>query len=144
MKSYSLIAGALLIGILSFALGRYTGRTTITTTDKKTDEVRNVDTHQNEIITEVKKPDGTVTTITTINTNIESTDKKDTDTMSKTVVKTASAKTNISALIGTSTHDFFGPPSYGISVNREVIGPITVGAFGLMNGTFGLSVGITF
>jgi hypothetical protein len=33
---------------------------------------------------------------------------------------------------------------YGISVHREFIGPITLGAFGLTNGTVGLSIGVNF
>ena len=35
-------------------------------------------------------------------------------------------------------------PLYGISANKEFIGPITIGAFGLTNGTIGLSIGVNF
>lgn len=144
MSNRLIILLALLIAVLFFALGQYTGKSTTTITDKKINDVKNTDTHENETITEVKKPDGTVTTVTTINTDVTTTDKKDVDVLSKTITKTSSPKTNISLLAGTSTHDIFGPPSYGLSVNREVAGPITIGAFGLTNGTFGVSLGITF
>lgn len=51
--------------------------------------------------------------------------------------------TNISALTALDVPSSL-TPVYGISVTREVLGPITVGAFGLTNGTVGVSVGVTF
>jgi hypothetical protein len=37
-----------------------------------------------------------------------------------------------------------GPVVYGASVQRRIIGPVSVGLWGLSNGTGGLSAGVTF
>lgn len=95
--------------------------------------------HTKTTIVETKKPDGSSTTTTTIDEK----SKTKTDAISQVPVATKQ-KTNISVLVA---NDFKQPgiiPLYGISVNRELIGPVTVGAFGLTNGTIGLSIGVNF
>lgn len=144
MTNRLLILLAILLAAIFFALGRYTVKTTITTTDRKIDEVKDTDTKKHEVITEVKKPDGSITTVTVIDTARSTQDHKDTDTFTKTITSAKNPITNISLLAATSTHSFTSPPTYGISVNREIAGPLTVGAFGLMNGTVGISIGVNF
>lgn len=134
----------LLIAVMFFALGRYTTTSKTITQDKKTDEVKDTQTQKHEVITQVKKPDGSVTTVTVIDTARSTQDNKTSDTLTKTVEKPRTPITNISLLVSTSTHSFTSPPTYGISINREIAGSITVGAFGLVNGTIGLSIGINF
>jgi lipopolysaccharide export LptBFGC system permease protein LptF len=134
----------LLIAVLFFALGRYTITSKTITQDKKTDEIKDTNTQKHEVITQVKKPDGSMTTITVIDTNRSTQDNKQSDTLTKTVEKPRQPITNISLIAGTTTHSFTSPPSYGISINREIAGPITVGAFGLVNGTIGISIGVNF
>lgn len=87
-------------------------------------------------------PGGKKTTTITENTTTDT--KKVTDTQ-KDIVVTApkSSIINISALAGLDTGRGF-VPTYGISASKELIGPITVGAFGLTNGTIGVSVGLNF
>jgi hypothetical protein len=134
---------SILAALIFFALGRYTTPAiTVKTTEKKTDEIKDINTDKKEIITEVKKPDGTITTVTQIDTVQSTVDKKDIDTVSKTVTK-ASPKINISALGVTNIHN---PTqlTYGLSANKEVLGPITAGAFVLANGTIGISIGLDF
>jgi hypothetical protein len=143
MTNRLLILLALLLAVIFFALGRYTSKTITTTTDKKVDEVKDTNTQKHEVITEVKKPDGTVTTVTVIDSARSTQDHKDSDTLTKTTITTDKPKYNVSLLAATTIHEPFGPPSYGISVSKEFIG-LRVGAFGLMNGTIGLSVGVDF
>lgn len=81
-----------------------------------------------------------------------------TGTVTTTVVKDATTKTetksdvsiketkknviNISALGG---YDIYSRrPIYGVSVSKEVLGPVTAGGFILNNGTIGVSVGLDF
>ena len=53
------------------------------------------------------------------------------------------SKVSLSALVGTSVSSF--PISiYGIAVSRELLGPVTVGAWGLTDKTFGASIGLNF
>jgi hypothetical protein len=90
--------------------------------------------HDHEVTVIVEDPSGKKTTTIT----------KDTTRKSKEVVKTiVKPKVNVSALAGVSTTDS-RKPVYGISVSKEFIGPITLGAFGLTNGIIGISVGVNF
>ena len=130
--------------VIAYALGHYTATiTTNTKSETKVDETVKTDTHQRETITEKKSPDGSSTVVTVIDTVKDQVDNKDSDTKSQTVTVKGGSKINLSALVGTSIHDL-GIPLYGISVSKEFVGPLTLGVFGLTNGTIGLSVGINF
>lgn len=116
--------------IISFAFGRYSV--------KQIDKVEDVEEHKDTRIVTViiEKPSGEKVTTVTEETN--------TDTTIHTDLKINKRSTfNVSGLIGTDAfHNF--QPIYGISVSKELIGPITIGAYGMTNGIVGLSVGINF
>jgi len=137
---------ALILALTFFALGRYTSTQakTVTQTQTKVDETTHDTVKTHETVTEKKSKDGTDTIVTVIDTAAQANTKIDLDTQSKSIITKASPRTNISALAATSIHNPFGPPQYGLSVNREVLGPITIGAFGLTGGTFGISIGLNF
>ncbi len=122
------IGGAVAILLVTFALGRYSV---------------NVVTKTHEV--ETKKPDGTVQT--TIDTTIQAVTKNDdketqTDKVDQTVTAAKTSTVNISLLAGYHYGDT--SPLYGASVSKELLGPITIGLFGLTNGTVGASVGVNF
>ena len=81
----------------------------------------------------VKKPDGTT------ETRIE--DKSRTVTDEKTTVNAGRNAYNLSLMAST---DFKGNPSYGLSVDKEFLGPITVGVFATTSRTLGLRFGLNF
>jgi hypothetical protein len=137
-----IILGAIVLAALSYALGRYTGRSPTIQTQTKIDETEKTHTHQQETITEVKKPDGTDTTVTTITTVKDETNKTDTDVTTKIIPQ--KPKLNVSLLAATSVHDPLTAPTYGLSVSKEFLGPVTLGVFGLTNGMIGVSVGMNF
>ena len=137
--------------VVAFAFGRYSAEQIST----KTASTQVTDTKQNQTIsdkkkvttTETKKPDGTSQTVTQVDEDVETTIATKTDETSKSTVSSvpaARSKTNISILGANDFSRGLLIPTYGISVNREVLGPVTVGAFGLMNGTIGVSVGVNF
>ncbi len=117
--------------IASLAIAYIAGHKSISNNKTDTTETD----HTKTTIITIKEPNGTTKTTTTID------DKKNKDTISIIPIKTQ--KTNISAIIA---EDFKHKdiPLYGISFTREFIGPVTLGAFGLTNGTIGLSVGVSF
>jgi len=87
----------------------------------------------------VKEPNGTIETTTDTKT-IEDTKTED---QTKTVVETksASSKVNVSLLAG---YDFTQDKKvYGVSVTKDVLGPISVGVF-TINGVVGISAGLSF
>lgn len=147
---YQYIAGGVLI-ITAFAFGRFsvqkpTVKTQMTQqTNQKKDQKS--DTHKQIVIVDQKQSNGAETKTTTIN------EVKDSDTTTNTQSQTQIKQTvtppktqtlNISVL---GTEDFskgLNAPTYGISVNKEVLGPVTVGAFGLMSGVVGVSIGLDF
>jgi hypothetical protein len=142
---------SLVVLIVTFAAGRWSASQvstktiqTVTQNDQKA-EVK--DTHTKTTITETKQPSGVDTTVTVIDqVQDDKTAEKD-NSISNTqtvVTPTSKSKLNISVLGAEDFSKGFTQPTYGLSVSREIIGPITAGAFGLANGTVGVSIGVDF
>jgi hypothetical protein len=105
------------------------------------------DTHTQTTITTVKTPDGTVKTVEQINqvADVKTAETSVTNTNIKTDVIPPKLNTlNVSALISNNFANGVLQPSYGISVTKQVLGPVTVGAFGLTSGVVGVSIGLNF
>ena len=106
----------------------------------KTVEVEKVVTVvEHKVITIKENPDGSKET--TITTDKKTDSKTDKTAEEKTSIK---SKTNISLLVGTSSPLSTLDTVYGISANKELIGPVTVGAWVLTNKSIGLSIGLNF
>lgn len=122
--------------------------------DKEDDKEKK---HEHTVVKEDKKPDGEVltTTDTTYDDNKE--DKKTDDTITNTSttqdnikeVTRGSAPVTISALGGVYINGI--TPVYGLSVTKPILGPLTVGIWGItstnpsvVGPSCGLSVGLTF
>jgi hypothetical protein len=147
--------------VVAFAAGRWAAPTkvvyhaTSVTADKKTESI-NTDSNQNKHIetkvTQSDSKDGTKVVVTEITEDDEtvraktsntSEETQKTETRDKTVIYN-SPKVTISALAGLSVHDLSVPsPVYGASVSKQVLGPISAGIWGLSNGVFGLSIGVS-
>lgn len=122
--------------------------------DKSNIKVKS-DKHYKTVKTETTKPDGTkvVTSTTTIddgtikdtkvddNTN----DTVNTDTKSEKTVVNNTGRVTISALAGISPFSLVPQtPFYGAQVQRNLLGPVVVGVFGLNTGQAGISLGLQF
>lgn len=149
-----------LIGLgTAFAVGRYTVpekvriETKVVEVEKKS-SVADIDLKRdkkkNTTITETKKPDGTITTVTTV-TEDTKTDKQDKTTTNDNIttnsdsvnsVVRGGSKVTISALGGLDFSS--GKPVFGACLSKPVLGPITIGVWGLSNASGGASVGLTF
>jgi peptidoglycan hydrolase-like amidase len=125
----------LIVGVISAGLGAYVQKRH----DQQavTKSVSTNKTHTKTTVKQVRHKDGTVETTKVI---ITDKDSKSTE-IQKIPVKTS--KINVSVLAGTDVTSRF-KPEYGISINKEFIGPVTIGAFGMTNGVLGVSIGITF
>ena len=135
---------SLLVLLATFAAGRYSNDQanvkTVTQTNTETQEAEHKNVHEVEVIT--KSPTGAVTE--TITTDTSTQVQTAVQSSSKTATVTAPPPSiNISALVGTSIHSF-GTPVYGLSAQKELLGPVIIGAFGLTNGTVGVSIGLNF
>lgn len=125
--------------IIAFAVGRYSvPESGIKTTEVKVDEEKDKQVHK--VVTTVKSPDGTVKTVVTVDSDTQTSKKQDSTTNQSTVAKRSTL--NVALLGGYNTKS----PSvtYGLSVSKELIGPATLGVYGLSNGIIGLSIGLDF
>lgn len=138
--------------VAAFAFGRYSVQSGVNeqstkTVQSDTEVNEHKDTHVEIKTVTAKAPDGTVTTTTTKDIVTAATKERD---VKSTVVESRSTQVqkkstlNVSALFGVDTRSSAPVVSYGVSVSKEFIGPVTVGLFGLNNGTVGVSLGLNF
>ena len=120
------------------------------TEDKTTNEEKN--THEKKVIVEADKPDGSKTITTTVevvnNDTTVGTDKavddiKSDKEMTKTVTK-ESSKLHLSFLTGINVINPSQGLIYGGEVSKDILGPLSIGIFGLSSGTAGCSIGLSF
>lgn len=165
-----LAAGLALALLVGYAFGRWATPTKIeikkevVTVEKKvvdTEELKRIELERNKklrtIIVEITRPDGTkekttrhVESTTTNKTTDsdkktrEETEKETRVTESKLIENKSSV--TISALAGLDVLNLGIPlkPVYGGHVQKNVLGPIGLGVFGLSNGTCGMSLGLSF
>lgn len=139
---------SIIVIVISFAVGRYSIQKSVVSTEnivdsKKKNEVK--DTHTVKTITKIKDKNGQEKTITVIDTKV--TDKvteKNKVTDDKKQISTPMKGSNLN-VSGLAAYDFDRKALvYGVHVSRSLIGPITMGLWGLTNGSIGLSVGINF
>ena len=135
MSTRNYIILLVILCVCSFAGGRYLTPPKVTIQEKIVTKEVVVVKHTDTVV--IKKPDGTVITTT----KEDSTTKEDTKVKDSITIDTRRSKINISALAGTG---FPLSPVYGIAANKELIGPVTVGIWGLSNLTAGISLGLNF
>lgn len=143
--------------VTSFAFGRYTAPETIKyekqktqTVDTKTDSKSVRNRHRRVETTTTVKIDGSKVirrieiegTISEKDTNSNATKRTDTTTKKEIVVSKQS--TSVFALGAVSFSNGSNSIGWGLGISRPVIGPISIGVFGLSLGVAGASVGLTF
>ncbi len=116
---------------------------TVEVKKKETDTDRDKNTHMT--VVEVTKPDGTKEKTTTVDTSTK-TDTKTVDDTNKSsdtekVVTYNSPKVTILGTYGLPLGG--GIPVYGGEINRQILGPITIGVTGNSSGVIGLALGLT-
>jgi hypothetical protein len=108
------------------------------------------DKHSETNTVQVKKPDGTIITKTTTKTDTDTKRKTEQETKTdqksdtRTEITKSSSPVTINALAGVNVTSLTGGLIYGLSISRPILGPITIGAWGMTNKTGGFSLGIQF
>lgn len=132
--------------LLFFGLGRFSiAPPNIKTTEILTEDIKKEKDQDKHIVTIITKDCSTgkeTTTITEDDTIREKETKRVVDQLYESVTQQTRKTLNISGLAGLDTLD--KRLVYGASINKEVLGPVTLGAYGLTNGVLGLSIGINF
>jgi 23S rRNA pseudoU1915 N3-methylase RlmH len=132
--------GGVIIIVIAFYCGKYSAPERIKTEIKVVEVEKEVKKSEHKTIKIKQNNDGSKETIIISDTNTEEKSKEKTTEEKKEIIR--NAKTNISLLVG-GAYPISGP-HYGLSVQRQLIGPITLGAWGTTNNNFGLSIGLNF
>lgn len=140
---------------ISFAFGRYLTPTktetkivTITKEVESKQTDKDTNDHKKTVIHEIVKPSGEKDTTTTItddrssDTKIDDNKTTDVTKINDKTVTRGDSKVTISALGGYSFDS--RRVEYGASVTKPVLGPITLGIYGLTAPEFGVSLGLQF
>ena len=145
------------IGIIVFSLGVFAGyellpaQVTIQTKEvekivEKIVEKKVVDT--NKDTTETRKPDGTVIVIThetSKTTDDTTTQKKDDKVSESKTVKEYGTHWKTAVMYKQNLSDFNQDiKNFGVGVEYKVLGPVSVGGFGFLDKTVGVSIGLGF
>lgn len=133
----------------AFVLGRYSVNQPQVklTTDVSESIIKDIDKdkHKATITVVEREPSGKTKTTTTVTEDTTTNQHIDTNIQAhQTEVITPQSKNlfNVSALVGADIRQFSA--IYGISATKQVLGSLTVGVFGLSNGTLGASIGVNF
>lgn len=137
--------------LVCFATGRFfAGKAEVKTEQKIAEnkvEDQDKNTHTHTVTVTTKTKDGTTKITQTQDT--DTTDVKDTNTVIQADTKTDTIPpktnlTNVSALVSNNFSNGLFSPAYGVSVTHQILGPLTIGAFGLNSGVIGVSIGVNF
>jgi F420-dependent methylenetetrahydromethanopterin dehydrogenase len=130
--------GALIVFALGYGTGRYAVPPKVVE-KVVTKEVEKKDDNIVTTVTETKAANGATTTVTqTVDKSVE------------TIVDTSSSSTTITNKAGYNIQVGMGyqfktiGPTYMISAQKQFIGPLSLGVWGVTDGTVGLSVGYSF
>lgn len=129
---------------------------TVTQVQVKTVEVDKTDYYKNKVFTETTttKPDGTVTktrefidkstVVKDDQTNTNSQTNSTTNSTTQTTTINSSGYKGSTKLLVARNLNNLSEDIYGLEVDKKLLGPITVGAFGLTDKTLGLALGLNF
>jgi hypothetical protein len=132
--------------LTAFAAGRYSVQqpTIKLTSDTKTSTTQDQEKQEHKKITIVKIPNGTTTTTITDDTTTNTQEQQqETSHVTETITPPKTNTLSINALAATSIHAP-GTMIYGASIQKQFLGPINTGLFGLTNGTVGVTIGLSF
>lgn len=123
--------------VLSFSLGRYSA------TSKSTPQTQETTNTGEKIhtVTVITEDHGKKVTEVTQDETVNTTSKETT----KSTIQSAPKQSNFNvSVLGGVLVQTRPDLVYGVSVSKQVIGPITGGLFGLSNGILGVSIGLNF
>lgn len=139
------------VGVLvgAYLLGRYSAPEKIKIEEKIVEVIKEVkveDKKKDIKIVEVVKPDGTKETTTEIKEREKVVTNKDTvkeEEVYKEIIQ-SSRRVNFGLLFGVPLQQGIEYASYGLYANVSVVGPFSLGIWGLSNSTIGASIGLSF
>lgn len=144
MKPLHILLGILIALAAGYGIGRYAQPAKIEI--KKEEVIKEVEVIKKDVVIvekEVKNPDGTVTTERVITDKTQIDSKKETTEKQSSIVSNKKADWKVSASVGAESLKFT-QPVYGLHVERRILGPFFIGAYGMTNSNYGVSIGMEF
>lgn len=135
-----------LVGLACLAVGYVFGR--FETPDVKTAETTQMNTDkQKDVVTQTtttvqEQPNGAKTTQTVTTSHTVASVATSEQSKEKTSSTTGGGHTNFDLLYGYQIGR--AGPVYGGAITKDVLGPISLGVWGLTNSTYGVSLGVSF
>lgn len=132
--------GGVVIVVIAYYAGKYSAPEKVRVETVTVEVEKKVNKEQRKKVFIKENKDGSKETTIVVDTSV----KEDTKANSESTVKevTTRTKLNVSVLAGGSLP--LSEPIFGISAQKNFIGPITLGVWGLTNKTGGISVGLNF
>lgn len=146
----------LVLVLVGYAFGRYVQPATVITKTEDHEVIKYVerttkekDNNKDIVIIETRLPDGTIRKEThivdkgrvIIDKSKEGSDTK--DSKSETIVSNTKPQWKAAGLLGVADYSLSNR-IYGLEIERRILGPIFVGAWGMTNKQLGVSVGLEF
>lgn len=132
--------GGVVVVIVAFYAGKYSAPEKVRVETVRVEVEKKVDKEQRKKVVIKENKDGSKETTIVVDTSVKENTKANSESSVKEVI--SRSRINISLLAGATIP--LSPPIFGISAQRDFIGPITIGAWGLTNRTIGLSLGLNF
>lgn len=137
--------GVLLAAGLGYAFGRYAQPAKVEI--KKEVQIKEVEVTRKNVVTvtrEEKRPDGTVIIDTrTVDTSTEAVNRTSKEKES-TVVTSLKPQWRVGGGVGMKYNEVKLEPVYTLGVERRILGPVFVGAYGRTDKEVGLTVSVEF
>lgn len=137
----------LLIGLLLLVIGLAIGRyslpakvVTVTRIERQDHDV--IKTNVVTVTKVVKQPNGTTETNTTVTDHSVTNDQSNTVSQTEKTVTRNQPDWRVGAQFSSSSN--LPGYLYGVTVDRRILGPISIGVFGNANRAFGAQIGIEF
>lgn len=143
--------------LLGLAIGRFslpakivTKTVTVESDKSKSTDNLHQDDHSITTVTETKRPDGTITVVTTKQNNIDtqhnsttqSSSMKSSDTEKTVTYNTNIWSLNVLAKSKASFNEII--PVYGGQIEYRILGPIKISVMGFSDSTMGVGLGLQF
>lgn len=139
MKNKLIVISIILL--MGIAIGRFLSPDKVKTETRVVEVEKIVEKVVRQTVTILEKPDGTKETVIVTDSNTSSkTNEQSTNAIKE--VTGSKDRINVSVLAGSSFPLNLSSPIYGLSANKNILGPISAGVWGLSNKTFGVSLGL--
>ena len=140
LNKNKVVIGGIAVVVVAYYAGKHSAPEKVRVETVTVEVEKKVNKEQRKKVFIKENKDGSKETTIVVDTSVnENTRTNAESTVKETITRT---KLNVSVLVGGSLP--LSEPIFGISAQKNFIGPITLGIWGLTNKTGGVSIGLNF